>query len=66
MEIHGTTLEEAAQNFRRLKACKPFQFAGTWYLAIIDGTAYAYLRKHALIAKARKAGIETFQAAVIG
>jgi hypothetical protein len=57
MEIGPSTDSKAAADaMLRLRSFHPFRFSGTWYVAAIGGTGYAYRSKRSLVERWRKLG----------
>lgn len=65
MKIDGTTLEEATNNFLKIRSYSPYRFGGTRYIAIINGQAYVMERLGALKNRAIKAGMTNLQYSTI-
>jgi hypothetical protein len=54
MITHGKTINEAAANLEQLRRYAPYRFGGKWFIAVLNGEAYAYRSKRDLLSKARK------------
>lgn len=64
--VAGSDLQECIKNFKWMKAYKPYEYGGKWFIAFLDGQGYAYRTIQSLKNKAGKIGIDSFDVCTIG
>ena len=66
MIIGGTTdLDSTVKGLMHLRAYKPFQYGGKWFLAFIDGKGYAFRSMKPITKHAHDAGLSRIDVATI-
>lgn len=63
--ISGNTLDEAINSMKSLRTYRPYEYSGTWFLAMIQGECHAYRTKNSLVKKASMAGIHELEIAKV-
>ena len=66
MTIGGSTdLDSTIRGLMHLRTYAPYRYGGTWYLAFISGTGYAYRSMKPIQKHAQAAGLDRVDVATI-
>ena len=66
MTIGGCTdLDSTVAGLMHLRTYAPYRYGGTWFVAFVSGTGYAYRSQAPLLRKAREANLNNVSIATI-